>query len=287
MKGEFRGVTKIIADGGDGADDVHIMPDVPVPVELRGGEDSDQFVVDIGDLALSETVDGGAGEDQIVIVGDSSRRTCASRWTATMWSRSARISTTSKRGSVTLANVEAITLSGGEGADTFSVSGELDLGGVTGVVVEMGSVTSESDQLPDGALDEVHLTLSDSSDQFELAPAGTGVQGIWKNHFTFSVLTPYGSDGDKVDVLADGGDDLVTVFFDPQTYGTSPEQGGPVNPEEVLEIHLTDESGSQFGPAFSLDEVENLIIGALVVDSRGGWKRRGLLGGETLLARGD
>jgi len=98
-------------------------------------------------------------------------------------------------GAVSLANVEAINLSGREGADHFSVSGELDLGGVTtGVVVDMNSVTSGSDQAPDNAVDTVDITLSPGDDEFELYPTDVGIRGIWKNHFSLSVLGGYAFD---------------------------------------------------------------------------------------------
>jgi len=246
-----------VIDGGGGCD------------EMFGGPGVDQFVVQIGDLALSETVDGGADEDQITIRGDE-------------WAQDLRVTMDSKHvveigsysndnetGAVSLANVEAINLSGREGADHFSVSGELDLGGVTtGVVVDMNSVTSGSDQAPDNAVDTVDITLSPGDDEFELYPTDVGIRGIWKNHFSLSVLGGYAFDGgDEVDVFAGGGDDRVVVFSIPEQYGSYPAQGGPVGPGDVPDVYLTDEDGSQFGPTYSFEEIENLILGALMVDT--------------------
>ena len=235
----------------------------------RGGQDSmfggpgdDKLVVEIGDLALSETVDGGADEDQIVIAGDSSAQDLRVTMDSYHVVKISSYSGGSETGSVTLANLEAVMLSGGKGADNFSVAGELDLGGVTDVVIDMGSDISESGQVRDGNPDVANLTLSGSADEPELAPADTGIRGIWKDHpFTFTVLTGYAADGDEVNVHAGGGDDLIKVTFDPLQYGTYPQDGGPVDPNSVLQVYLTYLNGDRYGPTFSFEQVENLSIG--------------------------
>jgi hypothetical protein len=149
------------------------------------------------------------------------------------------------------ANIEAITLSGGEGADKFSVSGKLDLGGVTSVTVDLGSVISQSGVIfSDEAADTVDLILGPDDDEFELAPYATGIRGTWKSHFTLDLRGGYVSDGDtedKVYVLADGGNDRVAVFFDPEQYETSPSDGGPVAPGDVQQFY--------FDPKLTLVEV--------------------------------
>ncbi|MHB9067992.1 MAG: choice-of-anchor Q domain-containing protein [Pirellulaceae bacterium] len=210
-------------------------------------------------------VDGGDGSDQIVILDGSEAQDLR------VMKDGDRVKIVSYSGDVEtpplwLANVEAITLSGGDGANQFSIAGELDLVGVTtGVMVDMGS--GQSGQLPDGAPDELTLTLGDSADQFELSLTNDGIQGIWKNHFTIEVRNADATGGDKINISTGGGDDLVTVYFDPREYGTYPLQGGPVDPQEVQEFYLT-KDGSQFGPIYAFEQIENLRFGGLwVVDS--------------------
>lgn len=65
-------MTKIIADRGDADDLIRILPGMPIPVVLRGGADAD--VLEIGDPTLCELVDGGKGDDEIIVVGDDSRQ---------------------------------------------------------------------------------------------------------------------------------------------------------------------------------------------------------------------
>ena len=245
-------------EGGNGKDQLH------------GGLGDDEFVIGVSDLALLEEVDGGEGEDEIIIVGDDAAQDLRVAMDSEnkVWIRS--YSSSNETGSVGLQGVEVINLSGGRGPDQFSVSGQLEQVGVTGgVVIDMGSVASDSDQLPtpDEASDLLHLILSEDSDQFQMVPTDQGVHNIWKNHFNLNVVSGYASDNDRVEVLTDGGDDLVALFFDPQQYGTDPTQGGPVDPDAVQEVFFTDASDVPYGPTYSFQGVDDLMIGALVVDS--------------------
>ncbi|MBN2477300.1 MAG: hypothetical protein JXB62_22025 [Pirellulales bacterium] len=228
---------------------------------MFGGADVDKLVVEISDLELFETVDGGADEDQIAVLGDS----LVQDLRVTMDNNVVKISSyvgAVATGSVTLANLEAVVLSGGEGADGFSVAGELELGGVNTVVVDMGSIISESGHSADGAIDQVHLILSDNADEFELTPANMGVQGLWKDsqrdHFTFSVLTGYASDGDMVNVYAGGDFDSIKVLV-PPTYGACPESSCPASSPQ--QVYLTHESDGRFGPTYSFHNAEAVIVG--------------------------
>mgnify|MGYP000879559446 CR=1 FL=1 len=240
---DYRGVTKIIADGGSGIDTIRIMSDdpMPVPVVIRGGDDDDYL--EVSTLVSVAEVDGGPGMDRVTVVGDDLSQTLRVFMDA---ENVVRVESDSKP-FAKLAGVETIGLSGGEGADSFEVSGELDLAGVKGVVVDLGSA--------DGDLDEVQLTLSDDTDEFEFAPFDVGLQGVWKNHFTFDVVGGWAPDGDKMDVYAQAGADQVKVYRD------------PANRFEGAPFYLTT-GGSQVGLAYTLDGIGDLTeIDALVVDT--------------------
>ncbi len=262
-----RGSGLVIAYGDDGDD---YLEGGNGKDQLHGGLGDDEFVIGVSDLALLEEVDGGEGEDEIIILGDDAAQDLRVAMDSEnqVWIRS--YSSSSETGSVGLQRVEAINLSGGRGADKFFVNGQLEQAGVTsGVVIDMGSVDSDSDQppTPDEASDLLHLVLSEDSDQFQMVPTDQGVHSIWKNHFNLNVVSGYASDNDRVEVLTAGGDDLVALFFDPEQYGTDPTQGGPVDPDAVQEVFFTDSSDLPYGPTYSFKNVEDLMIGALVVDS--------------------
>ena len=260
---DYQGVTKIIADGGDGDDLIRILPGMPIPVVLRGGAGAD--VLEVGDRTLCELVDGGEGDDEVLIVGDDSRQDL--RVTiddhSLVWIGS--YDDDVELNSVPVSAIETIRLLGGEGADYFSISGELDLGGVGGVVVDMSTVNSESSQIPDGELDEVHLALSDNSDEFHFIPFEIGAQGIWKDHFTVDVLGGCAPDEDKVRVFTGGGDDHARVFFDPQHYEGVAAADGSINLEEFYLTRTEDDS--RVGLTCSFEETETLAVtDAVVVD---------------------
>jgi Ca2+-binding RTX toxin-like protein/Ca2+-binding EF-hand superfamily protein len=181
-----------------------------------GGSGADTFVEELANLVTSETFDGNGGtEDQLILVGTTSaqdfRVTIDNSNVVTVHSYNASHVET---GSVIIANVELVNLSGEGGADAFTVTGELNLGGVTDVVMDMGSVTSSTTpptHTPDGARDQVNITLTSNADTLGLATVDMGIQGIWKDHFNYDILMGYSSDGDAIVVNAGGGNDIITV----------------------------------------------------------------------------
>ena len=243
-------MTKIIADGGSGIDTIRIQSDepMPVPVVIHGG-DGDDFL-EITAFASQAEVDGGLGDDRLDVVGDDSSQDLHVTLDAnnTPWVR--LHSGDSILSEVQLASVKTVSLSGGDGEDSFSVSGELDRAGVRGVVVDLGSA--------DGDLDEVRLALH-AADAFELAPFDVGFQGVWKNHFTFDVVGSGISDGDRVELDSQAGNNQVAVYLDPANRFTAASASDP--------YHLTTEGGP-VGLAYTFHDIDNLTeIDALVVDT--------------------
>ncbi|MCP3938235.1 MAG: hypothetical protein GY708_23040, partial [Actinomycetia bacterium] len=176
---------------------------------VTGGSGNDSLIEHVADLELSEFAIGGEGADRIVIVGSSA----ADDLRVTIdGSNQVKISSYrsdgTEAGSITLRDqdIDAIGLLGVGGRDSFSLTGALDLGGVTNdVVIDVGS---------DSAPDEVNVTLSprtDVGDTLDIDAISGGVQGVWQDHFTFVVTSGDASDGDTLFVHALGGVDQLTV----------------------------------------------------------------------------
>ncbi|MFV2067655.1 MAG: calcium-binding protein, partial [Pirellulales bacterium] len=189
-------------EGGAGADTIRGGGGVDT---MTGGAGADLLVEDVADLELFETAIGGGGGDRVMIVGSSAADDLRVTIDAFDVVKISSYSGGSVVGSITLdaGGVEAINLAGLGGADDFSLSGALELGGVTsGVTIDVGS---------DSAPDEVNVTLGSGADVLEIDSTNAGIQGVWATHFTFAVQSAEASDGDTLSVYALGGMDELTV----------------------------------------------------------------------------
>ncbi len=185
-------------DGGAGSD------------TISAGTGDDDIFFSIGELGLNESVSDGGDTDVLYVIGDSSGedfRLSESGGLVTFGSYSGGV----LEGSITFSGIEDISLTGDEGSDSFTISGELANGGVTSsVVLDLGE---------DNTADSTEFRLSDSADNLEIAQSDELVIAAWTGNFTLGLVTPLASDGDTFGVSGGEGNDTFDVGGDGVTYG--------------------------------------------------------------------
>ena len=199
-------------DGGDGNDNIEGRGGTDAAV---GGAGNDTFRELLANLTAGETFDGGSnsgGRDVVEIVGGAGADDLRVTREGTGQVRVSSFVGGISNAHVVATNVESIDLSGAQGADTFSVDGQLGLETVTGISMNLGS---------DTAADTVSITLRNTADTVSLGSntisGVTSLTANWKLGTTpssarvsFSLVGADPADNDRLAIHALGGDDFLS-----------------------------------------------------------------------------
>ncbi|MGD8416616.1 MAG: calcium-binding protein, partial [Pseudomonadales bacterium] len=171
-----------------------------------GGSGNDVFDELLADLRPGETFVGGSGFDRVTIRGTGGSDDLRVSVEDPTHIRIGSYVSGAESAFLLMSQTEDLNLLGGtsgaDGSDTFTITGALDEAGLIGtVVIDLGTQGT----------DTVNLSLTNDADILTLSDAGTALTGSWAGHFSLALQRASVASGDRLNVYAMGGDDLLNA----------------------------------------------------------------------------
>ena len=225
----FAATAAVSVDGG-GGDDVIRVEAVSggLPATVSGGGGNDQLTVtNLDAIQAPLTVTGGGGVDRLAVtdLGNEGRAYTLSR------------TTLGRQGfaGLTYADIDAMTLRGGDGGNQYNVAGT---GAASSTVVDDGAGNSTFNIKGDGLTGRSGFNGNGGDDTFNV-DGSNGLTGA-----SVAVAVVGGGGNDTLKITARPGDDLLTLRAVKPAIGTLDGLGQTANFETVENVQIDGQGGT-------------------------------------------